>query len=511
MADKITIPAGAVLPYAGTYGADLAKTGWLLCDGTSIMPPSLEPTLFQAIGTCNGGDGVNSFSLPNYCGVFLRGVSAKSDVDPDAESRKAAAAGGAFGNACGSIQGYATAIPTTGLETQVINLPNDSHWAYHAGAKVDVAVWEELDQEVVSSAGGDAESRPVNIYVDFIIQKGVPSAVPVGALVPMTLAVEPGDGWMLCDGRSLDIASYSGLFSAISRSHGGGDTTFNLPDLRGMFLRGRAGSSTRDPDAETRGPGGPGGNQGNEVGSSQKYATGKPIEPFKVKLPHLPRESGEVGNAKGHDESEWADESTPITFFSNDGSTGGDVETRPVNLSVDWYIRVDGNPSDLPVGAIVAFAGSQSPGKGWLRCDGSEYEVSLYKELYARIGTLNGGDGSHFRVPDCRGRFLRGVSHGTGRDPEAATRQAAASGGAAGDRPGTIQSWASAPPQTSITGLVPHLPCATKETAKGSIHTGVHAAARNRDATSVVVEERSGDAETRPVNIYVEYWIKASS
>lgn len=41
-------------------------------------------------------------------------------------------------------------------------------------------------------------------------------------------------GWALCDGRTLPIAENDALFALIGTTYGGdGDTTFNLPDLRG--------------------------------------------------------------------------------------------------------------------------------------------------------------------------------------------------------------------------------------------------------------------------------------
>lgn len=505
------IPAGAVLAYAGTYQTTLSTAGWLFCNGAVMARTADTADLFSAIGTANGGDGVTSFYLPDYRGVFLRGVDDKSKVDPDADARTAVVLGGASGDNCGSFQGYATALPTTGLGVQVIHLPVSEHWAYEAGAKFEVSVWDAEHTNACSCAGGDAESRPENVYVDFIIQqrpKNAAPALPVGVLVPMTLVVQPESGWMLCDGRSLSNVEYPELVSAIGQSHGGTASTFNLPDLRGRFPRGRSASSPRDPDAAQRGAV-PGGNQGDNVGSLQTGATGKPIDPFCIKLQHLPVKSGEVGHATGHAEALWNEGSVSITFFGG-SAKGGDAETRPVNLSVDWYIKADTSSADLPVGAIIALAGNGSPGPEWLACDGKSYDTSKYPQLYGLIGTLNGGDGIEFNVPDCRGRFLRGVDHGTHRDPDAATREAAASGGTAGDHPGSIQSWASKPPATPITGLVPHLPTGDhKDTAKGSIHTGIHAAASNSGTTTIAVEERSGDHETRPVNIYVRYYIKA--
>ncbi|MBB5074435.1 hypothetical protein HNQ69_001577 [Bartonella callosciuri] len=48
------------------------------------------------------------------------------------------------------------------------------------------------------------------------------------------------DGWLLCDGSAYSRKDYRNLFATIGTLWGDGDgvTTFNIPDLRGMFLRG---------------------------------------------------------------------------------------------------------------------------------------------------------------------------------------------------------------------------------------------------------------------------------
>jgi microcystin-dependent protein len=44
------------------------------------------------------------------------------------------------------------------------------------------------------------------------------------------------NGWAFCDGRILAIADYDALFQLIGTTYGGdGQTTFNLPDLRGRI------------------------------------------------------------------------------------------------------------------------------------------------------------------------------------------------------------------------------------------------------------------------------------
>lgn len=97
-----------------------------------------------------------------------------------------------------------------------------------------------------------------------------------GAIIPFA---GPADkipaGWLLCDGREVSRSEYLNLFNAIGVCWGKGDNskTFNLPDLRGMFLRGVSGDSGNDQDAENRTRlKENGGNVGNDVGSYQEDA-----------------------------------------------------------------------------------------------------------------------------------------------------------------------------------------------------------------------------------------------
>jgi len=53
-------------------------------------------------------------------------------------------------------------------------------------------------------------------------------------------AVNAPKGWLKCNGAEVDRVLFSKLFAVIGEQFGAGDgsTTFNLPDLRGEFLRG---------------------------------------------------------------------------------------------------------------------------------------------------------------------------------------------------------------------------------------------------------------------------------
>jgi microcystin-dependent protein len=52
-------------------------------------------------------------------------------------------------------------------------------------------------------------------------------------------------GWMFCEGQSLPISEYDVLFNLIGTTYGGdGQTTFNLPDLRGRIAVDQGGGFT---------------------------------------------------------------------------------------------------------------------------------------------------------------------------------------------------------------------------------------------------------------------------
>jgi microcystin-dependent protein len=44
-------------------------------------------------------------------------------------------------------------------------------------------------------------------------------------------------GWLACDGASYPTATYKNLYAAIGNAFGGDATNFNVPDLRGYFMR----------------------------------------------------------------------------------------------------------------------------------------------------------------------------------------------------------------------------------------------------------------------------------
>ena len=65
--------------------------------------------------------------------------------------------------------------------------------------------------------------------------------IPAGAVFHFAMETCPS-GYLICDGSIISRTEYSRLFNAIGTIYGSGDdtTTFQLPDLRDMFVRGKS-------------------------------------------------------------------------------------------------------------------------------------------------------------------------------------------------------------------------------------------------------------------------------
>ena len=122
----------------------------------------------------------------------------------------------------------------------------------------------------------------------------------------------PPAGWLKANGAAVSRTTYAALFAAIGTTYGigNGTSTFNLPDLRGEFVR--ALDDGRNVDA------------GRVIGSWQ-------ADEFKSHTHDLPRELGGTEDMMSLVNTEYSDEG--ISSLSKTGSTGG-TETRPRNVAL---------------------------------------------------------------------------------------------------------------------------------------------------------------------------------
>ena len=374
---------------------------------------------------------------------------------------------------------------------------------------------------------------------------------------PGALAALKESGWLVCDGASYPITAYPDLFAAIGVAHGGSGDSFNVPDLRDRFPRGVNGSAssggkTVDPDAASRTAAQPGGATGNAVGSFQPEAVALPVNPFTVSPAGAHSHAGEHLNEQDH--QAWNGSArymarnpgalAPLAPAGSHSHTivGGDAATEPASVALYPIIQAadaahsqeDEATVELPVGSLAAFAGpipnAALARDGWVPCDGTLYTFPVEPseplfELYTTIGWNFGAKGiGEFNVPDFRGKFLRGTSHGTKVDPDRDTRVPSIYGGVRGDEVGSMQGWATGVPTNAFTAALAgahshdvvglpqndhHVaegasgPCAKNTMAwPGNTVTSTMAP----DHTHTIV---GGDGETRPANIYAN-WMLAS-
>jgi len=78
-------------------------------------------------------------------------------------------------------------------------------------------------------------SNIINAVVPQVLA-AVPT-IPIGTIITYGSSTTP-TGWFPCDGRLLSTTEYANLYSVIGNTYGSGIGTFNLPDLRGYFVRG---------------------------------------------------------------------------------------------------------------------------------------------------------------------------------------------------------------------------------------------------------------------------------
>ncbi|WP_166873888.1 tail fiber protein [Enterobacter sp. Ap-1006] len=348
------IPAGAVVGFAGTLNT--LPTGWLKCNGAAYSINTYG-NLMSTIFYNYGGDGVAVFNVPDFRGYFLRGTSHVTGRDPDAVNRHALNTGGNTGDAIGSAQYYATGasikgivIDNAGAHAHNITLiPNQYHnAAYGASGPLAYNCMEWTDAYTTSSQsgdhnhsliGGDKETRPENIYANFLIANDniELAAPPVGSIMsfggditdPGVTAQLMADGWLPCDGSALRIASFQALYSVIGSQFGEAPLKFKVPDLRGYFVIG-AGSIA--------------------VGTTTNVSlTGAPVTPFITStdgdhnhtMYNVPTDTHTIDVVMG---VELAQNNTTASPTSTDGIhthtiSGGDKESRPTNVNVDYIIR----------------------------------------------------------------------------------------------------------------------------------------------------------------------------
>jgi microcystin-dependent protein len=192
----------------------------------------------------------------------------------------------------------------------------------------------DQDTMTVTSAGDVGINNPsprAKLDVNGRIMDQTGFVMPVGTILPYGGTTAP-TGWLLCNGTAYGrTGTYADLFSVIGTAFGAPDANnFNVPDLRGQFLRGVNNASGQDPDAASRTALKTGGNTGDQVGSNQG-------DGFKS---HTHSGSITLGSSCNSNcpNSGLVPGVTHNTSTFSVANNGGN-ETRPKNVNVNFIIK----------------------------------------------------------------------------------------------------------------------------------------------------------------------------
>jgi microcystin-dependent protein len=151
----------------------------------------------------------------------------------------------------------------------------------------------------------------------------LPSAMlePVGTVIWYAKPSPPAK-YLKCNGAAISRATYSELFAVIATNFGSGNgsTTFNLPDLRGEFIRGW--------------------DDGRGVDSGRSWASGQSHQ-FQEHVHTVSRyvSTPEVGNGSGGPSNVWNGFGSVSTTNPTNGNSG--AETRPRNMALLACIKYE--------------------------------------------------------------------------------------------------------------------------------------------------------------------------
>lgn len=199
---------GEVFQMANAGAVNIPPAGLIPCQG-QLLPISQYETLFTVIGTTYGGDGVNTFAVP------------------DMRGRAAIGAGTGIGLTPQTI-GQQNGGETTTLLTSNLPAPYGTTTPYSNMQPTLALNYLIALNGLFPSDGGSGFIDDLPAYGQIVLFAGnyAPS------------------GWAIAAGQTLSISQNQALFSLLGTTFGGnGQNNFQLPDLRGRIAVGADGSS----------------------------------------------------------------------------------------------------------------------------------------------------------------------------------------------------------------------------------------------------------------------------
>ncbi len=204
---------GQVALFAGSF----APTGWAFADGQTLAIDGNDG-LFSLIGTTYGGDGQETFALPDLRGRTVVGTGTGSGLSPWS---------------LGQVRGIEE------LTLTQAEMPAHEHTLPVPSGVTGVTGGGQSFDNVQPSIGLTYLIATQGLFPPR--DGGLSGETYLGELTLFAANFAPRD-WTVADGRLLPINQNQALFSILGTSYGGdGRTTFALPDLRGRAVVGAEG------------------------------------------------------------------------------------------------------------------------------------------------------------------------------------------------------------------------------------------------------------------------------
>lgn len=158
-------------PYVGEirmFAGNFAPSGWAACQG-QLIPISQNDTLFNLIGTTYGGDGVNTFQLPDLQGRRIVHQGSGLGLSPYVMGEFA---GPEFVTlTAGQLSSHNHPVNAV-AEAGTLDTPSGAVWAQWSDDPYSTASTNtSLSQSTLSIQGGNLphENRPPFLAITFII------------------------------------------------------------------------------------------------------------------------------------------------------------------------------------------------------------------------------------------------------------------------------------------------------------------------------------------------------
>jgi len=207
--------------------SDLATTKIILTDANDVVIETVDP-----VGTTGSTTSLNDLDVrpTSYWGLTT-GTTSAYVLDANT-----------------SISTYSN-VQTIIFQSHIANIANPTI-AISGLAALNLKRYTGQGTKT-SLAPGDLQATQRYLAIcdgiDIVVLNPTSSSQIIGSIITWCADIAP-NGYLECNGSAISRTTYAALFSIIGTTFGIGDgsTTFNIPDLRGYFVRGWSNGSSVD-------------------------------------------------------------------------------------------------------------------------------------------------------------------------------------------------------------------------------------------------------------------------